>query len=139
MTGLQHLNQLATAAKTAKYATVPAKWIPASKYSDKTANALTNCIIDFLNISGHHAERISVIGREREGRFIPSTMQKGTADISATIAGRSVKIEVKIGADIQSEYQRIYQQQIQAAGGVYILAKSFEQFFYWYNQFITNG
>jgi len=117
-------------------------------YTDKTANGLTRCIIDFLNLSGHQAERISCTGRLIDKcktftdslgnlrtigstQFIPTSGTKGTADISATINGKSVKIEVKTGNDRQSVYQKQYQQQIEAAGGIYFVAKSFQQCYQW--------
>ncbi len=59
---------------------------------------------------------------------------KGTADISATINGRSVKIEIKM-KDKQSEVQREYQRRIEAAGGVYLIVRSFAEFMTWYNTF----
>src|SRR5690349_4917972 len=34
-------------------------------YSDKTANGLTRCIIDFLAFKGHYANRISTQGQAR--------------------------------------------------------------------------
>lgn len=36
--------------------------VPAKIYSDKTANGLTNCIIDFLKYNGCYANRISTTG-----------------------------------------------------------------------------
>jgi hypothetical protein len=59
-------------------------------------------------------------------------MQKGSADISATINGRSVKIEIKM-QDKQSEAQRKYQEQVELAGGKYWLVRSFDQFLTYYN------
>ena len=59
-------------------------------------------------------------------------MQVGSADISATIEGRSVKIEIKVGSDRQSEAQKRYQQQVENAGGTYFIATSFEQFEDWF-------
>lgn len=126
--------------------------IPTPKYSDKTANGLTRCILDFLQLEGMQAERINnmgrvldnrkivtdVIGRQRtvgSTKYIPGTGTNGTADISATINGRSVKIEVKIGKDRQSKAQKQYQQAIENAGGTYIIAKTFKGFFDWYQQF----
>lgn len=61
-------------------------------------------------------------------------MTVGTADISATIRGRSVKIEVKIGRDRQSEAQKRYQASIEAAGGIYYIARNIDDFMQWYNQ-----
>jgi hypothetical protein len=42
-------------------------------------------------------------------QWTKGTSTAGSADISATIKGRSVKIEVKIGKDRQSEAQKKYQ------------------------------
>ena len=61
-------------------------------------------------------------------------MQRGTADISCTIQGKSVKIEVKVGRDRQSEAQCKYQAQVEASGGVYYIAKDFESFYQWFNE-----
>ena len=122
------------------------------KYNDTTANGLTKAIIDFLQLNGWRAERIAVQGRcidktqvvtdvlggrKRIGSvsWIPGQMTPGSADISATIRGRSVKIEVK-QKDRQSEAQKRYQESIERAGGTYIIARSFDQFLEWYNEFI---
>jgi hypothetical protein len=61
-------------------------------------------------------------------KWIKGSGTKGSADISATIKGKSVKIEVKIGKDRQSEHQKAYQQSIEKSGGLYLIATSFEQF-----------
>ena len=116
---------------------------PSSKNAT-TANELTRSIIYFIIRQGWQAERISITGRpikqmDYKGRCIGYTfgsshMTKGTADISATIRGRSVKIEVKIGADRQSDAQRKYQADIERAGGLYYIAKDFESFVEWYNR-----
>jgi len=121
-------------------------------YSDKTANGLTKCIIDFIRITGGQAERINctgryidksqtfidVLGRTRTigtGQWLPSTGQKGTADISAVIRGRAVKIEIKVGKDRQSADQKKYQQAIEQAGGIYLIVRSFEEFYFWHQEF----
>jgi hypothetical protein len=101
---------------------------------------------------GGQAERISSQGQYREGKKIkvgtgevqyekqlpgkwtPGQSTKGTADISATIRGRSVKIEVK-QKDKQSEAQKNYQKQIEMAGGVYKIFRDFDTFADWYEQF----
>lgn len=130
--------------------TIPAEWLAPRRYRDDSANNLTRCIIDFLKFSGWQAERIANIGRRIDTRctfadvagrsrtigsskWIKGTGTNGTADISATIKGLSVKIEVKYGRDRQSEAQRTYQSQVQQAGGLYFIASSFEQFLNWYN------
>lgn len=116
-----------------KYPSVPSENLPIYEPIDTKANKLTSCIIDFLKWNKHHAERINNISRMVNGKFIKSSMQRGTADISATIGGRSVKIEIKIGNDKQSEYQKRYQQDILDAGGFYFIATSFDDFITWYN------
>jgi hypothetical protein len=138
-----------------KYPSAPEAYLPIKKYNDNSANALTKCIIDFLIFSGYQAERINTMGRyvddskiitdvvgfQRKigsGKYIKGTGTKGSADISATIKGRSVKIEVKYGKDRQSDYQKEYQQAIERAGGVYIIARDFDGFKEWYDNFIKN-
>ncbi len=111
-------------------------YIPMPSRDDTTANSLTRCIIDYIKLHGGQAERITVMGRPTEvcGRvkWGKSHMTVGTADISATIQGRSVKIEVKIGTDKQSKKQKKYQSDIERAGGLYYVARSFNEFVKWY-------
>lgn len=119
-------------------------------FRDDSANGLTNCIIQFLQLSEHQAERINSTGRSIDTRqtfedvtgrsrtigcsyWIKGTGTKGTADISCVIEGISVKVEVKFGRDQQSQSQREYQKTIEQAGGMYVIATSFEQFLNWYN------
>lgn len=123
-------------------------------FTDRTANGLTKAIIKYIQYRGYQAERISSSGRvvgnvktvtnvvgifHRVGsvRYIPGTSRNGTADISATIAGRSVKIEVKIGKDRQSMDQSDYEAEVQAAGGIYWIAKDFQSFYEWCNGIIN--
>ncbi|KAF2380358.1 hypothetical protein BSN82_16780, partial [Acinetobacter baylyi] len=58
------------------------------------------------------------------GQWTKGTGTPGSADISATIKGRSVKIEVKYGKDRQSQAQKDYQKAIEKAGGTYIIVKT---------------
>jgi len=138
-----------------KYPNVPEHAIPRMKFTDNTTNNLTKCVVNFINYSGYQAERISntgryidesrtvtdVLGQKRKigsGKFIPGTGTNGTADISATIHGRSVKIEIKFGKDRQSEVQKKYQEQIEKAGGIYVIVKDFDSFLIWYNNLLDN-
>lgn len=126
-----------------------AKYAPKAKYRDDNANGLTRCIIDFIRLNGWQAERINTTGvpidRRRQvtdvlghTRTIGSVEWRkgggtvGSADISATINGRSVKIEIKAGRDRQSQAQRQYQAALEQAGGVYYIAKDFTSFVAWY-------
>ena len=123
------------------------------KTSANSANGLTKCVINYLMAQGWQAERINTMGRPVDTRkkykdvigqtrevgsitWIPGTGTKGSADISATIRGRSVKIEIKFGRDRQSEAQRAYEQDVTAAGGVYIIVRDMDGFLRWYDQFI---
>jgi hypothetical protein len=127
----------------------PPNYIPKKVYKDQTANGLTKAICDWINLHGYQAERINTMGVAREkkttgGKVIGVTWTRGTstagsADISATIKGRSVKIEVKIGRDRQSEAQKRYQENIERAGGVYYIARDFDEFVEWYEKFIANN
>ena len=152
-TNKERLNQSELAYKSIKYPSMPPHCIALIKHSDKDTNSLTRCVLDWLKFEGWQSERISttgkyidsreqitdVVGRTRtigSGKYIPGQGTKGSADISATIRGRSVKIEIKFGRDIQSEAQKKYQEQIEAAGGTYIIVKDFDQFVIWYDEFI---
>ena len=133
------LKDAVKARKQAQYPNVPDYALTIPKYEDRTANGLSRCIIDFLNSqNGCHAERISnegVMRKDGNGRAFRATssMQNGTADISATIYGRSVKIEIKINKDVQSKAQKDYQCQIENARGYYVIAKDFASFLDWFN------
>ena len=133
-------------------------YYPKVTYTDATTNGLTKCVIDYVNFLGYQAERINstgtlkdirktstdFLGRSRTigcAKWIPGSGQTGTADISATINGSSVKIEVKnqqTGDNKQSKGQITYQKQIEAAGGVYIIVRNFTQFYEWFNDFVKN-
>jgi len=127
----------------------PQDYIMKRKYTDSTANGLTKAICDWINLHGYQAERINTMGVARtkyrtDGsvagiQWTKGTSTAGSADISATIKGRSVKIEVKIGKDRQSEAQKKYQEMIERAGGTYIIAKDFDSFVEWYENFIQNS
>ncbi len=112
--------------------------IPPQSYRDDTANGLTRCVVDFVRSHGGQAERINTTGvpEQRGGRIVwrKSNTTKGSADVSATITGRSVKIEIKVGADRQSEAQRRYQAAVERAGGLYFIAKDFTSFVEWYGE-----
>lgn len=149
MTALKILNQKANRAQELKYPSIRPELLAPFKYSDKTANGLTGAIIAWIRLHDYQAERISITGRQIDKRqtysdclgntrqigtlqWIPTSGSRGSADISSTIAGRSVKIEVKVGRDRQRPDQARYQRDIEAAGGLYFIATSFEQFYQWY-------
>ena len=144
----ERLDALKLAHDIEKHPTFPKNYFVKNKWDDKTANGLTKAITSFIQFNGFQAERINTMGVAREKRttegkvigvtWTKSTTTKGSADISATIRGRSVKIEVKVGKDRQSESQKRYQESIERAGGVYIIARDFDTFVEWFDEFVKN-
>jgi hypothetical protein len=153
MKSLDILKELKLNESINEHPNVPRYAIAVPKYTDKTANGLTKCILDYLQLSNHQAERINTMGRPIDNRkqvtdvigrtktigtmtWGKSTATKGSADISATIEGLSVKIEVKIGKDRQSEDQKIYQAKIEKAKGYYWIVKNFDDFMKKYDELL---
>jgi hypothetical protein len=101
------------------------------------ANGLTTFIINFLTWSGHRATRISSAGRYAGDRWIPGPTRKGSADISATIRGRSVMLEVKVGRDKPRPEQLAEQERERKAGGVFEFVHDPVEFFALYDRLIN--
>ena len=134
--------------------------MPIKAYKITTANGLTNAIKDFIKAHGFQAERVNTMGIPKDNRKIitdvmgfqrmigsidyrPSGSTTGSADIHASIPIKgsngfavSVKIEIKIGRDKQSEAQLKYADQVRAAGGIYIVVHNLEEFFNWWDNFV---
>lgn len=145
ITTLKQLSEAERAQRRLKYPSLPEAALTWTKYSDKTANGLTKAIIKYFEIEGGQAERISVTGRVIDKRkvvsdvlghkrvigstqYIPSSMRKGSADISCIFKGKALKLEVKIGRDRQSDNQKKYQADIEKSGGIYWIVTSWEDF-----------
>lgn len=128
-----------------KHPELPVNYIPDGPVKCNSANTLTTCIKKFLTLKGHQCERINTMGRRIDQRttfvdvlghnrtmgsvkWIPGTGTRGSADLSSTILGRSVKWEVKWNKDRQSSYQKEYQRQVEAAGGYYFLTHNLDEF-----------
>lgn len=125
----------------------PSEYLVRVRFTDLTANGLTKAVIAFLTLHGHQAERISTQGtyiqgkevsvgfygiKRTKGKYIPTQGVRGSADISSTIKGLSVKWEVKM-KDRQSEAQKAYQESIEKAGGKYFIIHNFEEFIKYYD------
>lgn len=115
-----------------------------------SANGLTSFICNYLSWLDHRATRINVSGRLVDGvekqpsgakigvkKWIPSSTRKGTADISATIKGRSVMLEIKVRTDKPRSEQLTEQARERRAGGIYEFIKTPEEFFSLYDYIVS--
>jgi len=101
------------------------------------ANGLTKYITNFLFWKGHRATRVNVQGRIIKGKWIPSSTRKGTADISATIKGRSVMIEIKVGSDRPRPEQIQEQERERRSGGIYEFIRTAHEFLELYDKVVN--
>ena len=132
--------------------------LPMRTYKLNTANGLTQAVIEWVKAHGYQAERVSTTGRlidrsevvtdvlgfkRRIGsmEWIKGTGTTGSADIHATIPlkhsngfGVSVKIEIKVGKDRLSPAQKKYGEQMELAGGVYLVVKELNDLFQWWDE-----
>jgi hypothetical protein len=92
-------------------------------------NKFTDLIIAYLkSVHGcNSARRISSEGRYRKGIGYIAGLNKGMEDIQCILKGRLFAIEVKSPTDKISEAQLKRKAAIEADGGNYIVATSFEQ------------
>ena len=123
------------------------------KFPDvKTANGLTQFVVNFLDWSGCYGNRINTMGRViKAGRdiktingtikaktvMIKGSTKRGTADVQAVINGRSLALEIKVGKDRMSEAQLKQQQAVQQAGGYYYVIRDVDTFLATYDKFIN--
>lgn len=119
-------------------------YVPKTIFSDKTANNLEKAICAYIKLNGGMAERrkntgryiddskivTDITGAQRvigKGKYIPGTGRNGTSDVSGIWKGKPVAIEVKIGKDRMSQAQIEYREDFEKAGGIFIIARNFEQ------------
>ena len=139
MTPTAHLNELHYTYHREHYPGVPAHAIPKPQYKLNTTNGMTRAIMDFIKFNGGYAERINVMGRKIKAKsgkeiYIPTSGARGSADISAVIRGRAVKIEVKNlhTRDRMHADQQTYAERVRSAGALYFVAHTFDEFYNWY-------
>lgn len=137
---LEQLTQLANLKKIEQHPLVPIHALtPVKKFKDSTANELTKAITAYIRLTGNYAERINNTGiyDSKAGKWRKGGTRRGISDIMASKVvqhnGRSfsimVAIEVKVGKDVMSEYQKKIQDEVIKSGGVYIIAKTWDQFY----------
>lgn len=138
-----NLKELSLAYSNKMHSKVPAHCRPMKTFSDKSANDLTKAIIAYAKVKDFFAERQSSEGRYRPGKEVTNVMGqkkqlpgqwlpgqgKGKADIKALIKGRLIEIEVKHGRDKLRPEQIEYKQQIERSGGVYLVVKTWDDFY----------
>ena len=142
---LSELTQAVHDLKMAKYphaAKIP-HYFPTIPFVANSANSLTRCIEAYIRVTGGYADRINNTGiyDPKTGKWRKSGTRKGIADIMATkkvqyddrIFAVPVAIEVKWGKDRLSEDQLKIKAEYEAAGGVYLVARTWEQFIQDYN------
>lgn len=99
------------------------------------SNDLTNLIIDYLYKNGVFAFRVNSTGifDAKIGKYRGGA-KKGVSDILAFIRphGRVLAIEVKIGKDKLSEEQIGFGKNIEYVGGLWFVARNFEEFKTWF-------
>jgi hypothetical protein len=112
-------------------------WSPPKFPKVATANGLTLWVCNFVNWNGYRATRISSAGRFiKDVGYIPGNTRKGTADISCTIKGRALMIEIKVGKDRPSPEQLKEQAKERAAGGMYEFVTHPDDFLTIYNSML---
>lgn len=131
-----------------KFSSVPEHCRPKKVFSDAGANELTKAILTYFELKKWKAWRQASEGRylpgktytdwagrkqQEKGTYIPRNKAgKGSADITCTVPplGRRLEIEVKFGKDRQSEDQKKFQKEIEDMGGIYIIVKTWDDFWF---------
>jgi len=131
-----------------KYPSVPPHGFGKQSYSDTTANGLTKAIKAFCDLQGVMCSRtgsegryragqqvVDVVGRTRimKGTWLPG-LNVGQGDLQIVLKGKVYSVEVKIGKDRQSEVQKEFQEKLERAGGVYVVVKSWREFYEYFKQ-----
>ena len=108
-----------------------------------TARQVEKAIVAFMQYKGHQCGAVDTQGSVREGESykvaggvikgktvrLPTAGTVGAADLSATMYGIAVHIEVKFSkGDRQSKKQKEFQAKVMAAGGIYFVTKGVDHF-----------
>ena len=111
---------------------------PTRPFTEKGANELTRSIEAFIRYTGNYADRINNTGiyDPKTKKFRRSNTRRGIADVLATkriehqgrFSVMTAAIERKYGNDKLSEYQLRIKDDIERAGGIYLVARTWDQF-----------
>lgn len=111
-----------------------------TKFCDLTKGVKMNRIDNTGKRVDNRVNYIDGVGRARtigSIEYRKSSMENGIADLVGLIHGRYYAVELKRvyanGRDRQSAAQKKFQQEVEDAGGTYVIVNSFEHFFEWFN------
>ncbi len=127
--------------KRKEHPTLPDHAFVYTKFRDDSANSLTSSIMAFLKLNGCYVQRVNTTGTwsQKLKKYIYSGSTRGAADLTAIIGkGKHVSIEIKFGQDKVSEKQKEVKAQIEAAGGIYYIARNYQEFYNWFNENFNN-
>jgi len=128
---IKELGKLADQLNAEKHPLLPPHALVKKRFKDTTANELTKTIIwDMYHVRGGVAYRINngAVYDVKKKVYRKGVQRKGVPDIIGIIDGRFFGVEVKIGADRQSADQKEIEREINDAGGVYFVAKSYDDY-----------
>ena len=128
---LKELSKLADELNAEKHPNLPPFALVKKRFKDTTANELTKTIIfDMYHVREGVAYRINngAVYDIKRKTYRKGVQRKGIPDIIGIINGRFYGIEVKIGRDRQSADQKEIEREINDAGGVYFIAKSYDDY-----------
>lgn len=105
----------------------------------KASADLTNQVINHIYRAGGYAWRATSVGVfDTKQMHFRAAAKKGVADVLACFKGRLIAIEIKIGTDRLSDEQEGFMRNVQHAGGVAIVAKTYEEFVHIFDQLSTS-
>ena len=113
---VQMLERLELEAYRREHPTIPESAVVPTKHRDDTANGLTRCIIRYLQLKGHQAERINTMGRPIDTRR--------TYDVAGCLR--------QVGSLRWGKSTSTAGSAVENAGGLYVVARNFEDFVGWY-------
>ena len=128
---LKELSKLADKLKAEAHPLLPPHALVKKRFKDTTANELTKTIIwDMYHVRGGVGYRINngAVYDLKKKVHRKGVQRKGIPDIIGIIDGKFYGIEVKIGKDRQSADQKEIEKEINDSGGVYFIAKSYDDY-----------
>jgi len=102
-----------------------------------TANNLTKGVKNFIKLSGGWAVRVNTMGvydAKNETYRKIAEEDRGVSDVVGCLNGKALFVEVKVGKDTESKYQKRFKKEMTRAGAVCIVAHDMDQFIEEINQ-----